>query len=71
MVRKAGGGPVRRGQGVNDGGARPACPREEDEGGAHTSARKERGRPGGLAEGHCAGWLVGRRGGEGRWAMAG
>jgi hypothetical protein len=34
MARETGGGPVRRGRGVEDGGARPACPREEDEGGA-------------------------------------
>jgi hypothetical protein len=38
---------------------------------ARTSAREERGRPGGPTEGHWAGWLVGQRGGEGRWAAAG
>jgi hypothetical protein len=36
---------------------RTACPREEDEGGAHTLVREERGRPGGLAEGH---WVKGK-----------
>jgi hypothetical protein len=35
------------------------------------SAREERGRPGGLAKGHWAGWPVSQRGGEGRWAAAG
>jgi hypothetical protein len=34
MTREMGGGAVRRGRGVGDGGARPACLREEDEGGA-------------------------------------
>jgi hypothetical protein len=33
MVRETGGGPVRRGRGTEDGGARAACLREEDEGG--------------------------------------
>jgi hypothetical protein len=54
MARETGGGPVRRGRGTEDAGAQPACPREEDEGGARTSAREERGRPGGPA-----GWWVG------------
>jgi hypothetical protein len=35
-----------------------------------TAAVAERGRPGGPSEGHWAGWPVGRRGGEGRWATA-
>jgi hypothetical protein len=35
--------------GSEDGSARPACPREEDKVGAHTSASEERGRPGGPA----------------------
>jgi hypothetical protein len=34
MAWETGGGLVRRGQGAEDGDARPACPREEDEGGA-------------------------------------
>jgi hypothetical protein len=37
-------------------------------GGARTSAREGRERPGGPAEGHWAGWPVDRHGGEGRWA---
>jgi hypothetical protein len=40
-------------------------------GGACTSAREERGRPGGPAEGRWADWPVGRHGGEGWWAAAG
>jgi hypothetical protein len=40
-------------------------------GGARTSAREGRERPGGLAEGHRAGWPVDRHGGEGRWPVAG
>jgi hypothetical protein len=40
-------------------------------GGARTSAREERERPGGPTDGHWAGWTVGRRGGEGRWAVIG
>jgi hypothetical protein len=38
---------------------------------ARTSAREERGRLGGPAEGHWASWPVGQRGGEGRWAATG
>jgi hypothetical protein len=34
VVRETGGGPVRCSRGVEDGGARPAYPREEDKGGA-------------------------------------
>jgi hypothetical protein len=71
MARETGGGPVRHDRGAEGGGARPACLREEDEGGARMSAREERGRPGGPVEGHWAGWLVGQRGGEVRWAAAG
>jgi hypothetical protein len=52
MVRETGGGLVTRGRGTEDDGARSACPREEDEGGACKSAREQRGRPGGPAEGH-------------------
>jgi hypothetical protein len=52
MAWETGGGPVRHGQGAEDGSARPACLREEDEGGVRTSAREERGRPGGPIEGH-------------------
>jgi hypothetical protein len=63
IERETGGGLVRCGQGTEDAGAQPACPREEDEGGARTSVREERGRPGGPAEGHWAGWPMGRRGG--------
>jgi hypothetical protein len=37
---------------------------------ARTSAREGRERPGGPTEGHWAGWPMGRRGGEGRWATA-
>jgi hypothetical protein len=70
MARETGSGPVRHGRGTEDGGARLACPREEDEGGACTSAREERGRLGGLAVGHWACWPVGRRVGGGRWAAA-
>jgi hypothetical protein len=70
MARETGGGPVRCGRGAEDGGARPACPREEDKGGAPTLVRGERGRTGGPAEGHWAGWPVGRHGGKGRWATA-
>jgi hypothetical protein len=40
-------------------------------GGARTSAREGRERPGGPAKGHWAGWPVGQREGEGRWAAAG
>jgi hypothetical protein len=48
MAREMGGGPVRRGWGAEDGSARPACPREEDEGGAGWA--DQRSRPsGGLA----------------------
>jgi hypothetical protein len=72
MVWVMGGDPVRRGRGAEDGGARPACPREEDEGGVHTSGREERGRP---AEGHWAGGPAQGRGEVGhswvknwRWA---
>jgi hypothetical protein len=43
MARETGGG------GAEEGGARPACPREEDEGGAQMLAMEERGWPGGLA----------------------
>jgi hypothetical protein len=49
MARETGGDPMRHGRGAEDGGAWPACLREEDEGGAHTSVREERGRPGGPA----------------------
>jgi hypothetical protein len=63
MAWETGGVPVRHDRGAEGGGARPACPREEDEGGARTSVREERGRPGGPAEGHWAGWPMGRRGG--------
>jgi hypothetical protein len=56
---------------AKDGNARPASPREGDEGGARTSAGEKRGRPGGPAEGHWACWPVGRRWEEGRWAAAG
>jgi hypothetical protein len=56
MAQETGGGPVRCGRGAEDGGARPACLWEEDEGGACTSVREERGRPGGPAKGHWAGW---------------
>jgi hypothetical protein len=62
---------VRHSWGAEGGGTRPACPREEDEGGARTSAREERGKPGGPVKGHWAGWPMGRCGGEGRWAAAG
>jgi hypothetical protein len=70
MAWERGGGPVRCDRGAEDDGASPTFPREEDEGGACTSAREERGRPGGSAEGHWAGRLVGRCGGEGTWAAA-
>jgi hypothetical protein len=39
--------------------------------GACTSAREGRERLGRPTKGHWAGWPVGRRGGEGRWAAAG
>jgi hypothetical protein len=52
MVPEMGGGPVRRSQGTKDGGARTACPREEDKGGGRTSAREEKGTLGGPAESH-------------------
>jgi hypothetical protein len=64
MARETGGGLVRRDWGVEDGGARPACPREEDEGGARTYVREERGRPGGPARGRGEvgrGWVKNRR----------
>jgi hypothetical protein len=66
LARETGGGPVRCGQGAEDGDARSACPREEDEGGAHTSARKRGegrvGRP--KATGSACRWAgVGERGG--------
>jgi hypothetical protein len=44
MARETGGGPVSRGWGAEDGGARPACPRDKDEGRACTSVREEKGR---------------------------
>jgi hypothetical protein len=59
MARETGGGPVRHDRGAKGSSARPVCPREEDEGGARTSVREERGRSGGPAEGHWAGWPVG------------
>jgi hypothetical protein len=34
MAREMGGGPAALGRDTEDGGARPACPREQDEGGA-------------------------------------
>jgi hypothetical protein len=34
VARETGGGPVRHDRGAEDSGARPACPREEDEGSA-------------------------------------
>jgi hypothetical protein len=71
MAWETGGSLVWRGRGTEDVGAWLACPREEDEGGACTSVREERGRPGGLPEGYWAGWPMGRRGDEGRWAVAG
>jgi hypothetical protein len=52
MVSETGDGPVRHGQGAEDGGARTACPREEDKGGGRTSAREEKGRLGGPVESH-------------------
>jgi hypothetical protein len=71
MAWERGGGPVRHDRGAEDDGAPPTCPREEDEGGACTSAKEERGRPGGSAEGHWVGRLVGRHGGEGTGAATG
>jgi hypothetical protein len=77
LARETGGGPVRCGRGAEDGDARSACPREEDEGGAHTSARKRGegrvGRP--KATGSACRWVVRGRGEVGsgwvknqRWA---
>jgi hypothetical protein len=71
MARETSGSPVRRDWGVEDGGAWLACPREEDEDGARTSAGEERGRSSGLAKGHWGDWSVGQCWGEGRWATAG
>jgi hypothetical protein len=45
MARERGGGPVRRSRGAKDGGARRACPWEEDEGGP-TRQRGRRGNAG-------------------------
>jgi hypothetical protein len=64
MAWETGGGPVRRGLGVEDGGARPACPREEDEGGVGWL-----GRPMDEAQ-----WRFGGGGpkeGKGEWASRG
>jgi hypothetical protein len=64
MARETDGGPVRRGRGAEDDSAQPACSREEDEGRAHTSAREERGRLGGPAQGRGEvgrGWVENRR----------
>jgi hypothetical protein len=64
MAREMGGGPVRRGRGAEDGGARPACLREEDEGGAGWLGRRN-------AE---AQWWFGGGGpkeGKGEWAGRG
>jgi hypothetical protein len=49
MAWETGGGLVRRGQGAEDGDARPACPREEDEGGAGGWAGQRPRPSGGLA----------------------
>jgi hypothetical protein len=64
MAREMGGGTVRRSRGAEDGGAWPACLREEDEGGARTSMREQRGRPGGPTRGRGEvgrGWVKNRR----------
>jgi hypothetical protein len=60
VAQETGGILVRHGQGAEDSSTRLACPREEDEGGACTSVREEKGRPGGPAEGHWAGCPVGQ-----------
>jgi hypothetical protein len=69
MEQEMGDGPVRRGQGAEDGGARPTCPREEDKGGvgwlgqpkAEAEWRFGGGDPKG-GKGEWVGWR-GRRGG--------
>jgi hypothetical protein len=69
MAREMGGGPVRHGRGAEDGGARPACSREEDEGGAgwqgRPKAESQRQFGGGCQKGRKGEWASrgGRRGG--------
>jgi hypothetical protein len=60
MAWETGGGPVRRGRGAEDGGARPSCPREEDEGGMGWL-----GRPKAEAQWQFGGG--GPKGGKGEW----
>jgi hypothetical protein len=64
MAREIGSDPVRRDRGVEDGGARPACPKEEDEGGAGWL-----GRPKAEAQWRFGGG--GPKGGKGEWAGQG
>jgi hypothetical protein len=64
MAQEMGGGLVRRGQGAEDGGAQPACPREEEEGGASWL-----GRPKAEAQWRFGG--DGPKGGKGEWAGRG
>jgi hypothetical protein len=63
MAREMGGGPVRCGRGAEDGSARPACPREEDEGDAGWVGQRMMP-SGGLA-------VVAQKGGKGEWAGRG
>jgi hypothetical protein len=63
----SGGGAERRRARTRDGGG-GGQPGKKMTGRACTSAREERERS---AEGHWAGWPVGRHGGERRWATAG
>jgi hypothetical protein len=50
MAQETGGGPVRHGRGVGDGGARPACPRRKTRAGpARQGGRRGEGRVGRLA----------------------
>jgi hypothetical protein len=64
MAQKMGGGPVRHGRGTEHGGARPACLREEDEGGTGWL-----GRPKAEAQWRFGGG--GPNGGKGEWAGRG
>jgi hypothetical protein len=64
MARETGSGPVRRSRGAKDGSARPACPREEDEGSAGSLGRPK-------AETRWRFGSGGQKGGKERRAAAG
>jgi hypothetical protein len=64
MARETVGGPVRHGQGAEDGDARPACLREEDKGGAGWLGRPK-------AEAQWWFGVGGPKEGKGEWAGRG